>query len=60
MAMPLILVVDDQAGVRLLLYEAFLDDGFEVELASGGCGGTAEAPAATSGRLERTGHVKGD
>lgn len=36
MEKPLILVVDDQAGIRLLLCEAFLDDGFEVELASSG------------------------
>jgi len=33
---PLLMVVDDQPGVRRLLYEAFSDDGFEVELASGG------------------------
>jgi len=33
---PLVLVVDDQPGVRRLLFEAFHDDGFEVELASGG------------------------
>ncbi|MDA8334200.1 MAG: response regulator [Peptococcaceae bacterium] len=36
MGKPLILVVDDQVGIRRLLYEAFGDDGFEVELASGG------------------------
>ena len=33
---PLLLVVDDQPGVRRLLYEAFGEDGYEVELASGG------------------------
>ncbi|HUW64752.1 MAG TPA: response regulator [Spirochaetia bacterium] len=36
MEKPLVMVVDDQPGVRRLLYEAFLDDGFDVELASGG------------------------
>ncbi|HUW65060.1 MAG TPA: response regulator [Spirochaetia bacterium] len=36
MVTPSILVVDDHPGVRLLLYEAFLDDGFDVELASSG------------------------
>lgn len=33
---PLILVVDDQAGIRRLLFEALSEDGFGVELASGG------------------------
>lgn len=36
MGKPLVLVVDDQPGVRRLLYEVFFDDGFDVELASGG------------------------
>lgn len=31
-----ILVVDDQAGVRRLLYEVFSDDGHRVEMAAGG------------------------
>ncbi len=31
-----LLVVDDQAGVRRMLLEAFSDDGFEVELAVSG------------------------
>jgi two-component system response regulator (stage 0 sporulation protein F) len=31
-----LLVVDDQAGVRRLLYEAFSEEGYRVELASSG------------------------
>ena len=31
-----LLIVDDQAGVRRLLYEAFSDEGFRVETASSG------------------------
>lgn len=31
-----ILVVDDQAGIRRLLYEAFTEQGYEVDLAAGG------------------------
>jgi len=31
-----LLVVDDQSGVRRLLYEAFSDDGLQVALAAGG------------------------
>lgn len=34
--MEKILVVDDQFGVRRLLYEAFREDGYEVEMAGGG------------------------
>ncbi len=31
-----LLVVDDQAGVRYLLYEVFLDEGYRVDVASSG------------------------
>ncbi|GBF35668.1 sporulation initiation phosphotransferase Spo0F [Desulfocucumis palustris] len=31
-----LLVVDDQSGVRRLLYETFIDEGYEVDTASGG------------------------
>lgn len=31
-----LLIVDDQAGVRRLLYEAFSEDGYNIEQASGG------------------------
>lgn len=31
-----LLIVDDQAGVRRLLYEAFCDEGYRVEMASSG------------------------
>lgn len=31
-----LLIVDDQAGVRRLLYEAFSDEGYRVEMASSG------------------------
>jgi len=31
-----LLIVDDQQGVRRLLYEAFSDEGYQVKMASGG------------------------
>lgn len=33
---PKLLVVDDQVGIRRLLFEAFNEEGFEVELAGSG------------------------
>lgn len=40
-----LLVVDDQAGVRRLLYETFLEDGYRVEQAAGGAEALQKAAA---------------
>lgn len=43
-----LLIVDDQAGVRLLLAEAFLDYGYSIKLAASGMEALAMLPADVS------------
>lgn len=42
-----ILIVDDQAGIRRLLYEAFNEQGYEVELAGNGMEALEKVKAAS-------------